>query len=113
MPLVRIDAKRIVDWNSFHDVFSETFGFPAFYGRNMDSWIDCMTCLDDVESGMTNILGTATNPVILQLDNIDFLPREIYEAVVESAAFVNWRRIQQNLPVVLALSFYKTASTVN
>jgi RNAse (barnase) inhibitor barstar len=23
-----------------------TFGFPDFYGRNMDAWIDCMTDID-------------------------------------------------------------------
>ncbi len=37
-PKVRIDTNRIVDWNSFHDVFAEAFGFPDFYGRNMNAW---------------------------------------------------------------------------
>jgi len=36
-----VDA--ITDWASFHDVFMHTLGFPDFYGRNMDAWIDCMT----------------------------------------------------------------------
>lgn len=45
--IVRIDARRIVDLDSFHDVFAEAFGFFGGYGRNMDAWIDCMSSLDD------------------------------------------------------------------
>jgi hypothetical protein len=30
---------------------------------------------------------------------------EIYDALVECAAFVNWRRIEKGEPAVLALSF--------
>lgn len=45
--LVAIPADLIVGWESFHDVFAETLGFPAFYGRNMDAWIDCMTSADE------------------------------------------------------------------
>ena len=63
MPIVRIDASRITSWDTFHDVFAKDFGFPDFYGRNMDAWIDCMTCLDDPESCMTTVHGTSTDPV--------------------------------------------------
>jgi RNAse (barnase) inhibitor barstar len=34
--LVSIPTLRISDWDSFHSVFAEVFGFPDFYGRNMD-----------------------------------------------------------------------------
>jgi RNAse (barnase) inhibitor barstar len=40
MTLVILDTRRITDWNTFHDAFIELFGFPAFYERNMDAWID-------------------------------------------------------------------------
>jgi len=43
MPFVRVDATHIRDWDNFHDVFADAFGFPDFYGRNMDAWVDCMT----------------------------------------------------------------------
>ena len=49
MTVVRLDCDRITDWDSFHAVFAEVFGFPNFYGRNMNAWIDCMTYLDDPE----------------------------------------------------------------
>lgn len=46
--IVDIPAHEITDWDSFHDVFKRVFGFPDFYGRNMDAWIDCMTDLDSL-----------------------------------------------------------------
>lgn len=109
MPLVRLDAKRIVDWDTFHDVFAEIFGFPSFYGRNMNAWVDCMTYLDDPDAGMTTIHGTAADQVILQIDNVGCLPSAIYDAIIECAAFVNWRRIEMGEPAILTLSFYKSA----
>ena len=54
MAVVRMDCDRITDWESFHSLFAEVFGFPDFYGRNMNAWIDCMSYLDDSEGGMTS-----------------------------------------------------------
>lgn len=110
MPLVRIDATRITEWDTFHSVFAEVFGFPGFYGKNMNAWIDCMSYLDDPEAGMTSIHGTVSDPVVLQVDNIDRLPTELYLAIVECAAFVNWRRIETGDSAILVLSFYRTHS---
>jgi hypothetical protein len=111
MVLVRIDTTKIRDWASFHDVFSETFGFPDFYGRNMDAWIDCMTSLDDPAAGMSRIHTPAGGLVTLQLDGVDgFAERcpEQYPAVVDCCAFVNWRRIESGEPAVLIPSYYRS-----
>lgn len=110
MTLVRLDTKRIKDWNTFHDVFAEIFGFPDFYGRNMAAWIDCMTSLDEQSAGMTFLHAPKGGVVVLQLDDVDaFAERcaDQYEAIVECAAFVNWRRINTGNSAVLALSHYK------
>ena len=91
------DTTKICDWASFHDVFSETFGFPDFYGRNMDAWIDCMTNLDDPAAGMSKIHAPEGGVLTLQLDGVDgFAERcpEQYRAVVDCCAFVNWRRMK-------------------
>jgi hypothetical protein len=109
MPLLRVDAGQIRDWETFHDVFATSFGFPAFYGRNMDAWIDCMTSLDDPEAGMTTVHGSASDPVVLHLDNIDSMPGEIYSALVECAAFVNWRRIDTGDSAILVVAFHKSS----
>lgn len=109
-PVVEIETIRIIDWDSFHVVFAEALGFPDFYGRNMNAWIDCMTCLDDREAGMSTVHCDSGAVVTLALKDVtDFAKRcpTQYSALVESAAFVNWRRIEQGYGSVLALAYYK------
>jgi|SRR5687768_3632727 len=95
---VTIDARRISDWDLFHDVFAEAFGFPVFYGKNMEAWNDCMTHLDDPEAGMTSIHVARGDVVVLCILEVEDLKNrcpEIYDALVECSAFVNWRRIEK------------------
>ena len=110
MPTVDIPTKRVIDWASFHDVFSEIRGFPHFYGRNLNAWVDCMTSLDSPGDGMTKIHCQSPDVVVLYLKDVkDFKSRcpEIYDAIIESSAFVNYSRLDQGEPAVLALSFWK------
>jgi hypothetical protein len=105
---VQIEGGKIVDWNSFHTVFSETIGFPAFYGKNMDAWVDCMTYLDEPESGMTSVSVKPGDVLVLIISGVADLRRscpEIYDAIVECSSFVNWRRIERGREAVLALAF--------
>ena len=111
---VQIDTQRITDWDSFHDVFAEAFGFPHFYGRNMNAWIDCLTCIDDPEAGMSRLHAPAGGVIALELLDVgNFAKRcpELYEAIIECSASVNYRRgnhdHQPDLGPVIALSFYK------
>lgn len=52
MSTVHLNGESITDWDSFHTQCQQAFGFPDFYGRNMDAWIDCLSYLRDDE-GMT------------------------------------------------------------
>jgi hypothetical protein len=109
MNVVKIETARIVDWDSFHAVFTEALGFPDFYGKNMDAWIDCMTCVDDPDAGMSAITVEPGGVLTLQLEDVNaFAERcpEQYAALLEVTAFVNWRRIDTGEPAVLALSYY-------
>ncbi len=109
-PVVRIDARRIVDRATFHDVFAEAFGFFDGYGRNMDAWIDCLSYLDDPSDGLNQVHALPGGVVTLQIDHIDdFAERcpDLYEELIDCAAFVNWRRLDVGQGPVLALSFKK------
>ena len=111
MTVVRIDTSRIVDWATFHAVFAEALGFPDFYGKNMNAWIDCLTYVDEPDNGMTKITIEPGSVLTLQLDGVSsFAERcpEQYAAVIECTAFVNWRRLEFGDPAVLALSFHRT-----
>ena len=109
--VVEIDTSKIKDWESFHDVFSAAMGFPDFYGRNMDAWIDCMTSLDVPSDGMSKIHAPEGGVLVLALSDMGGLAQrcpKIYEALVECSAFVNYRRMEGGEePPVLALSFYR------
>ena len=86
------------------------FEFPAFYGRNMNAWIDCMTYLDVPEDQLTGIHCEQGKVLTIELANVkQFRSRcpEQYSALIECAAFVNWRRIEEGQPSVLALSFHE------
>jgi hypothetical protein len=107
---IQIDASKISDWDSFHNQFSKTLGFPEYYGRNMNAWIDCMTYLDDPDATMTTIHVVPGDLLVICVSGARDLKRrcpEIYDALIECSAFVNYRRIELGQPAVLALSFYE------
>lgn len=105
---IRIDCSNIFDEDSFHSVFAATFGFPSFYGRNMDAWIDCMTSLDEPDHGMSAITINEGGIVVLQLDSVARMKdgcRRAYDDLLECSAFVNWRRMQGGLKPIICLAF--------
>ncbi len=90
---IRINTDLITDWESFHDVFKITFGFPDFYGRNMDAWIDCMTDIDDNQTGMLRVSINKTDTLVIELINSNSFKERclaFYFALNECAAFVNF-----------------------
>ena len=108
MPIVQLPLGEISDWESFHDVFQRALGFPDFYGRNMDAWIDCLTSADERDGMIASELVAGEGDVLVLelLEAKDFSERcpEQYDALIECAAFVNWRRIEIGERAILALS---------
>jgi hypothetical protein len=105
---VQIDGSKITGWDSFHDEFVQAFGFPKFYGRNMNAWIDCMSSLDAPEDGLSSVHVSRGDVIALCITAAaDLRVRcpDIYEALIECSAFVNWRRIEKGEQAVLTLSF--------
>ena len=70
--VVEIDGKRLVGSERFHDTFTKLFGFPDFYGRTMDAWIDCMSSLDEPESGLTKLTVARGKIVTLKIKNYKY-----------------------------------------
>ena len=105
--IAQVDCTEIRDFDSMHDAFHRVFVFPDFYGRNMDAWIDCMTYLDELEAGMTGINVAEGKVLTLELVNATRLREDapdVYAAIVECAAFVNWRRVKHGGTPVIALA---------
>jgi len=105
--IVDIPTGEITDWPSFHGVFAAQLGFPEFYGRNMDAWVDCLTSADE-DDGMLSVTVAPGEVLTLRLlGAADFKRRcpDIFDAVVGCAAAVNERRIERGGTAVLALSY--------
>jgi hypothetical protein len=106
MRTVIIPVEKIADWPSFHDAFQRVLGFPDFYGRNMNAWIDCMTSVDTASDGMSTVTVQPGEILVLRIDDpVDFRRRcpEQYDALVECTAFVNFRRVEVGELPVLAI----------
>ena len=105
---VRINATKILNWKAFHSYFQREFGFPEFYGRNMNAWIDCMGDLDKPENGMTGISIRKGEFLVLRITHVEELKTnamDIYLALVECSAFVNRSRMEVGDLPLLILSF--------
>ncbi|KQY30305.1 barnase inhibitor [Caulobacter sp. Root487D2Y] len=106
--IVDIPVHEIVDRNSFHIVFQAALGFPQFYGRNLDAWIDCMHTVDDPAAGMVSVTVEVGALMVLAIHGVEDFRRRCpqeYEALVECVAAVNQGRVIDGLPPVLALAF--------
>lgn len=107
MAVIRLNTNLITDWASFHLVCKEAFGFPEFYGRNMNAWIDCMSCLI-VDEEMTKFLLKEDEVLHIEITNTeDFNSHlsEILIALVECSAFVNNRYIEAGKSPKVSLVF--------
>lgn len=105
---VTLDLNKIRDWPSFHEEFAAIFGFPDFYGRNMNAWIDCMTYLDDPDAGMSSVHCDHESVLALDLLSVQSFKKrcpDVYEALIDGIAFVNWRRMEIGDPPLLAISY--------
>lgn len=105
---VRIDARTLCDWYGFHHSFARAMGFPDFYGRNMDAWIDCMTSLDALDDGLTAVHVPPGGMLTLVLENHAALRAaapDIDQALADCTAFVNWRRLVAGEAPVLSLCY--------
>ena len=105
--VIRIDASQICDWSTFHSVFQKALGFPGYYGRNMDAWIDCLTYADDPQAGMVATpvpRGTVLTLFIEDAGRFRNRCPDQYDALIECSAAVNNRRIDHGEPAVLVLA---------
>jgi RNAse (barnase) inhibitor barstar len=105
MAVVRIDSEKIVDWTSFHSVCKEAFGFPPFYGMNLDALIDCLSYIDEGDE-MSNIFLTAGESLRIELlsaDNFRTRLPEISSGLVGAIEAVNQRFVEHDKPEKIEL----------
>lgn len=106
MAHVTLPTAEITDFDTFHTMCARTLGFPGFYGRNMNAWIDCMTYLEDQSAGMTTVTVAKGEQLLIEIpDSMALKQRapDVFEALIECTAAVNERYVQDGDPPVIAL----------
>jgi hypothetical protein len=84
MAIAHLDGTRISDWPSFHGECREAFGFPDFYGNNMDAWIDCLSYLRDDE-GMTKFRLAPDEILQIDISNAELMRKQAPDILDELA----------------------------
>ncbi len=95
MARARLNTAAIVDFDSFHEESRRVFGFPDFYGRNMNAWIDCLTYLYDGD-GMSRFTLRQGEVLRIEVVSAGRWRRdspETLDALVDCTAFVNQRYV--------------------
>ncbi len=106
MARIILPAAEIHDFETFHTVCARTLGFPGFYGRNMNAWIDCMTCVDDPAAGMTSVTMAKGDQLTLEIPgSMELRGRapEVFDAFIECLAAVNKRFVEHGDQPAIAL----------
>lgn len=85
MASVQLDGALIGDWPAFHSACKTAFGFPDFYGNNMDAWIDCLSYLRD-DDGMSRFRLAADEMLEIELLHTDAL-RQRAPDILDELAF--------------------------
>ena len=107
MKTIRISSQRIKDWDTVHEVFAEAFGFPSFYGRNMDAWIDCMRDISTSKhKGMTELVIEPNEKIVIDIPEAESLRKrctEVFDHSIDCTGFVNFRHLGKGKATFLLL----------
>ncbi len=93
MPTARLNGELITDWDSFHTECEKVFGFPDFYGRNMNAWVDCLSYLRD-DDGMSKFVLKENEVLtieVLHSDKLRAAAPDIVEELQFCVAMINER----------------------
>jgi hypothetical protein len=101
------DTSDVIDWDTFHAVSRQAFGFPDFYGCNLNAWIDCLTYLD-LGDGMSRYQLAEGEVLTIEVRGAANFAERMPEqalALVSVTAAVNERYIERGKPPALVLIF--------
>ena len=85
MPTVKLNGEAITNWEAFHNESQRVFGFPDFYGRNMNAWVDCLSYLRD-DDGMSAFRLKPDEILRIEVQHADLLRKQAPE-ILDDLAF--------------------------
>lgn len=82
MPIVHLDGEKIHTWDDFHHESKHQFGFPSYYGNNLDAWVDCLSYLRDSDN-MTKFKLKPYEKISIEINHSAALKKHIPELIDE------------------------------
>src|ERR1700733_10828367 len=98
MALARLDGATIVDWDTLHTACARELGFPEFYGRNGNAWIDCLSYIDD-DAGMSRFVLGPSEVLCIEVIDSGVLRKQapaILHTLSQGTASVNARSFERD-----------------
>lgn len=94
------DLREINTWTKFHDYFSKFPGFPYYYGKNLNAWIDVVQDLED----STYLIRVQVGGDLNELHKNEF-----YVAILDCVAFINMRKLDDGSNMFISVACNVTA----
>ncbi|AHG20350.1 hypothetical protein Z042_12425 [Chania multitudinisentens RB-25] len=88
---VKIDFSKIKTLDDFYTELSNLFGFPDFFGRNINALIDCFFSLRYPQDEMTKIHVTDSEYLLIELYHFSLATNEIKETLIVTIENVSFK----------------------
>lgn len=100
-----LDFARVTRWDEYHDALVAAFGLPSFYGRNGHALLDCLSSLRDADAGMSQVVVAPGEVVLVQVDGLAAMPREMRESFIMTLELLSERCAarEQSSSIVLVI----------
>ncbi|WP_228351000.1 MULTISPECIES: barstar family protein [Limnobaculum] len=97
-----LNLSDINDIDSLYKELALLFGFPDFFGRNVDAVIDCIFGVRYPEEGMTKINISKDGCLALKIKNFSNAPDIVKETIISIIEFVNYKyQFKEMNPAIL------------
>lgn len=87
--VVAVDGAAMTTPAAMHAELARAFGFPAWYGHNLDALLDCLSSLD--EPGMSTLALAPGGVVTIAIADASAMPEALYHALLDTIAAANQR----------------------
>ncbi|GLS24608.1 barstar family protein [Marinibactrum halimedae] len=107
---LKLNLLQIKTMDEFYDEISNLFGFPDFFGRNIDALIDCLFSLRYPEDEMTNVHLMDSEFMLLEVYGISSVDQKIRDTLIFAVEFANAKNNEKGNDPVIILSFMSKSS---
>jgi len=102
---IEIDFSTINNIEEMHIVLQEKFGFPHFYGKNLNALIDCLSSLRYPEDKMSSLFLDSPNEVLfLKTKKLSSKSIKVLQCLLLAIESVNSRYILKGQTPCIVLS---------